>query len=56
MSQDNSLKSVTIPALFDSDEPLFLTPAEPEASPAVQRDDSELSFDATGDIHETCTW
>ena len=56
MSHPDNQQVVSIPALFDSDEPLFLTQPEPEYSPNGQTDPSDLSFDNTGDGHDTCNW
>lgn len=48
--------SVDLPALFDSEEPLFLTPVPADETAGPAADESGLSFDNPGDGHDTCTW
>ena len=49
--------SIDLPALFDSEEPLFLTVAAADDGAAAATDESALSYDGGGDVpHETCTW
>ena len=57
MSTSSSRPTVSIPALFDSEEPLFLTPAVPDASANFEVDDSGYGvpplpfFDARATAH-----
>lgn len=49
--------SIDLPALFDSEEPLFLMPTAADEVSGAATDESALSFDGDGDVpHETCTW
>jgi hypothetical protein len=55
MSDASKFQSVALPPLFDSDEPVFLTEAQPVQA-VVAAETTELSFDGTGDIHDTIAW